>query len=152
MKVRSWLARVARRSPTARHLFSAAIPIPPQLLDNATQPDTYKFWTDLRLRYIPQILSQMPEEWRGTTFSNDARLLGRERFSRNISELVIRKAVEREPITVGELRQVGYADDYFRVGSNVSTLLEMAVSTHSFISRSTTFAISSQRMSLPFSP
>ena len=71
--------------------------IPPQLLDNATQPDAYKFWNDLRLRYIPQILSQMPEEWRGTTFSNDARLLGREQFSRNISELVIRRYTIKEP-------------------------------------------------------
>lgn len=85
-------------------------------------------WNEMRVKYVPQILSEMPEEWQGTTFSNDRRLRGRADFTRNISLLLLRKEVEGEPVTAADLREVGYADDYFRVGSNVSSLLEMAVS------------------------
>jgi len=120
--------------------------IPSQLLDSAQNPDAYSFWNELRVKYVPQILSDMPKEWRGTTFANDGRLLGRDEFSRNISRLLLRKEVTGQSITKRDLRNVGYADDYFRVGSNVSTLLEMAVSTQKQIPLGQVFTFGSSTM------
>merc|ERR1712086_825065 len=60
--------------------------------------------------------------------------------------LLLRKEETGQSITKRDLRNVGYADDYFRVGSNVSTLLEMAVSTQKQIPLGQVFTFGSSTM------
>ena len=75
-------------------------------------------------RLIRQLLSEMPEEWLGTTFRNTY-LLGREGFSANLKALLAAKARDAEStITKAELMALGEAEDYLRVATNVSTTLE----------------------------
>ena len=75
-------------------------------------------------RLIRQLLSEMPEEWLGTTFRN-THLLGREGFSANLKALLATKARDAEStITKAELMALGEAEDYLRVATNVSTTLE----------------------------
>ncbi|CAM9268628.1 unnamed protein product [Ectocarpus fasciculatus] len=71
------------------------------------------------------ILANLPEEWRGTTFKNN-NLLGREGFSERLTALILSK--NGADITAEELVEVGNAEDYMRVSSNVSTVLELALS------------------------
>jgi cystathionine beta-lyase/cystathionine gamma-synthase len=70
-----------------------------------------------------QILSSMPAEWRGTTFNN-SNLLGREGFAANLNKLLATKASTGEAITTDELENLGMAEDYLRVATNVSTTFE----------------------------
>ena len=69
---------------------------------------------------ITAILDSMPAEWRGTTFDN-SNLLGREQFARNLRTVLDRDS----PITTQALHDLGNAEDYLRVATNVSTTLEM---------------------------
>lgn len=79
---------------------------------------------------LPAILQNMPEEWLGTTFKNDSRYVGREKFSHNLFQLIQSKHSASDhavPISSAELEAVGNAEDYLRVASNPSTLLEAAL-------------------------
>ena len=68
---------------------------------------------------IEAVLAAMPKEWKGTTFNN-SNLLGRAAFIRNLSTLLN----SCQPITATSLAQLGQAEDYARVATNVSTMLE----------------------------
>ena len=73
---------------------------------------------------LRSILANLPEEWRGTTFNN-SNLLGREGFCDRLIALILSK--NGADITSEELAAVGNAEDYLRVSSNVSTVLELAL-------------------------
>ena len=75
-------------------------------------------------RYLPQILTAIPQEWRGTTFKNSD-LLGREVFSKRLSSLILDKNTNGGTISTDDLVAIGNAEDYFRVASNISTTLEL---------------------------
>jgi len=75
---------------------------------------------------LPDILSNIPDHWYGTTYNN-SNLLGREGFCKNIKEMII----SGEPITKELLHAAGNAEDYFRVSSNLTTLLEIILSEQS---------------------
>ena len=87
---------------------------------------------------LPTILANLPQEWRGTTFKN-SHLLGREAFAAKFKELILTK---RTAITSEDLIALGNAEDYLRVSSNMSCLLEMimAAERETDISRVFTFA------------
>ncbi len=72
-----------------------------------------------------QIVDNMPREWRGTTFRN-SNLLGREKFSQGLIQLLDSRSAEN-PITTEDLDALGMAEDYLRVASNVSTTLETLI-------------------------
>ncbi|ORY46754.1 hypothetical protein BCR33DRAFT_783237 [Rhizoclosmatium globosum] len=91
-----------------------------------TPPSSSSTTKDLR-RVMPSILSQLPSEWRGTTFANKT-LLGRSVFAERVLSLVSSKVAKcEEQVTSTELSGLGVAEDYFRVSSNVSVLLELAL-------------------------
>ena len=77
-------------------------------------------------KYLPQILTAIPSEWRGTTFNNSD-LLGREKFSARLSDLMTEKSGKGENITTEDLVRIGNAEDYLRVATNISTTLEMVL-------------------------
>ncbi|KAJ3062474.1 hypothetical protein HDU99_005203, partial [Rhizoclosmatium hyalinum] len=92
-----------------------------------TPPSSSPTTNELR-RVMPSILSQLPSEWRGTTFANKT-LLGRSVFAEGVLSLVSSKVAKgnEEQVTSTELSGLGVAEDYFRVSSNVSVLLELAL-------------------------
>jgi cysteine synthase A len=69
---------------------------------------------------LARILDQIPAEWHGTTFKNK-QLLGREEFSRKFMALVQRRGAK---ITTKDLTNLGNAEDYLRVSTNISTVYE----------------------------
>jgi len=73
--------------------------------------------------YLPQLLRAMPSDWHGTTFNNSD-LLGRSGFSSKLVDLILRKANNGGKIETAELTEVGNAEDYMRVATNISTTLE----------------------------
>ncbi|KAF0695597.1 Aste57867_13637 [Aphanomyces stellatus] len=76
---------------------------------------------------LPSILSNLPYEWRGTTFANSA-LLGREVFSSNVEKLLLEKHAKGDTtVTEAELTALGNAEDYLRVSTNISVLLELVL-------------------------
>lgn len=75
---------------------------------------------------LHQILQEMPAEWRGTTFNN-SNLLGRHGFGQRLDDLISAKAAAGERILKKDLLGIGYAEDYLRVASNISTLLELVL-------------------------
>lgn len=83
----------------------------------------------LRTQLVPQILAAMPDDWRGTTFDN-SNLLGRKDFSINLHDLLVSKALagsklgEADAISADDLTNLGNAEDYMRVATNVSTVYE----------------------------
>jgi cysteine synthase A len=81
----------------------------------------------LRTQLVPQILAAMPADWRGTTFNN-SNLLGREKFSERLQALLVSKAETTlggaGAITSDDLTNLGNAEDYMRVATNVCTLYE----------------------------
>jgi cystathionine beta-lyase/cystathionine gamma-synthase len=82
---------------------------------------------DILKKFLPSILANIPSEWRGTTFANSA-LLGREGFSANITALLLKKhAAGDMTVSASELTATGIAEDYLRVSSNMSTLLELTL-------------------------
>ncbi|RHY09323.1 hypothetical protein DYB36_010220 [Aphanomyces astaci] len=77
--------------------------------------------------FLPSILANLPHEWRGTTFANSA-LLGREVFSASVEKLLLEKHAKRDNIvTEAELSALGNAEDYLRVSTNISVLLELVL-------------------------
>jgi len=74
---------------------------------------------------ITQLLNVMPQEWKGTTFRNE-NLLGREQFAENLTHLIASKAPkDASPLTTAELEELGNAEDYLRVATNIATTLEV---------------------------
>lgn len=64
-------------------------------------------------KFILQIIENMPEEWLGTTFKNDAvSYVGRESFTSALLQLLSRKSSQL--LTTGDLETVGNAEDYLR--------------------------------------
>jgi cystathionine beta-lyase/cystathionine gamma-synthase len=100
---------------------------------------------------LPSILANLPGEWKGTTFRNN-NLLGRDGFCQRLSALILSKngdAGNGTEFTADELVEVGNAEDYFRVSSNVSTLLELALSVQrGYPSVSQVFTFGSEAMPL----
>jgi len=81
----------------------------------------------LRTQLVPQLLAAMPGDWRGTTFNN-SNLLGREVFSDRLQALLVSKAATKQGeagvISESDLSELGNAEDYLRVASNVCTVYE----------------------------
>merc|ERR1712063_26052 len=71
---------------------------------------------------IAQFISAIPSEWQGTTFKNH-NLLGREGFASNLNNLLAKKSAS--DITTSDLEELGNAEDYLRVATNVATSLEV---------------------------
>jgi len=76
--------------------------------------------------YLPQLLQALPSDWRGTTFNNSA-LLGRSGFSTKLVDMILRKANEGGVIETADIAEVGNAEDYMRVATNISTTLEVVL-------------------------
>ena len=95
--------------------------------------------------FLPQILSAMPDDWRGTTFKN-SNLLGREGFAGNFNELIECKISSGESISTGDLVAIGNAEDYLRVATNVSTTLEIALAAERGYEVSQVFTFASKTM------
>lgn len=106
-------------------------------VDYTPDPANEEFRAAIR-ESLPTILANIPQEWRGTTFKN-SKLLGRETFAANFKELILKK---RTSITSEDLVALGNAEDYLRVSSNMSCLLEMILASEreTDISRVFTFA------------
>jgi len=72
----------------------------------------------------------MPYDWRGTTFNNSERIyVGREAFAQNLTNLVLMKEETGGAITESDLVGLGNAEDYLRVATNLSTVLELFLAT-----------------------
>lgn len=79
-------------------------------------------------KFISKLLVAMPQEWLGTTFRNDDKTYhGREGFANNLYALMASKATDAAKVTEADLMKVGNAEDYYRVATNVSTTLELAL-------------------------
>eukprot|EP01094_Clydonella_sp_ATCC50884_P030464 TRINITY_DN994_c1_g1_i1.p1 TRINITY_DN994_c1_g1~~TRINITY_DN994_c1_g1_i1.p1 ORF type:complete len:634 (-),score=226.79 TRINITY_DN994_c1_g1_i1:337-2178(-) len=96
-------------------------------------------------RYLPQILEQLPEDWRGTTFNNK-NLLSRAGFAKNLHTLLSQKEATGGAISTPDLTAVGNAEDYLRVSSNISTTLEVALGLARGYDVSQVFTFSSRAM------
>lgn len=105
---------------------------------------------------LPAILQNLPEEWLGTTFKNDSHYVGREKFVENLFQLIQRKHSATSEsqgshalsISAAELEAVGNAEDYLRVASNPSTLLEAALGLRHGYSISHVYSFASATMPL----
>jgi len=75
---------------------------------------------------LSDILKVIPKEWDGTTFNN-SNLLGRPKWSKAFIELVETHIKSGKAITVDDLTNLGNAQDYLRVSTNISTVLETAI-------------------------
>lgn len=83
-------------------------------------------FTDAQMKAaLPAIVSNIPYEWKGTTFNN-SNLLGRDKFSEKLRELVIAKGAS---ITSQDLVDLGNAEDYLRVATNLATIAEFVLAT-----------------------
>jgi len=96
-------------------------------------------------RAIQEILAVLPAEWRGTTFNN-SNLRGREGFTRDLEELILRKFRAGERISREDLDDVGYAEDYQRVATNISTLLEATLAVRRGLDVSQVFTFASEKL------
>lgn len=93
---------------------------------------------------LAAILANLPFEWRGTTFKNSA-LLGREKFASKLHALIAKKGVK---ITESDLTKLGNAEDYLRVSSNVSSVLECYLASKVAKDISRVFTFSSKTMAI----
>jgi cystathionine beta-lyase/cystathionine gamma-synthase len=91
---------------------------------------------------LASIVTNFPPEWRGTTFKNSA-LLGREKFASNLADLIASKG---SGITSQDLEELGNAEDYLRVSSNVSCVLEYALGLRYGLPIAQVFTFASTRM------
>eukprot|EP00090_Calanus_glacialis_P035096 TRINITY_DN59988_c0_g1_i1.p1 TRINITY_DN59988_c0_g1~~TRINITY_DN59988_c0_g1_i1.p1 ORF type:complete len:636 (+),score=178.98 TRINITY_DN59988_c0_g1_i1:380-2287(+) len=82
--------------------------------------------TKILQQYLPQLLTALPSDWRGTTFNNSA-LLGRSGFSTKLIDMILRKANEGGVIETADIVEVGNAEDYMRVATNISATLEVVL-------------------------
>lgn len=87
--------------------------------------------------HLKQILSEMPTEWRGTTFANNV-LLGRNVFSENLMKL--------NTFSHDNLAGLGNAEDYMRVSSNISTIYELVMAQKNGLSVDNVFSFGSVTM------
>jgi len=78
------------------------------------------------VKVLPDILKVIPKEWDGTTFNN-SNLLGRPNWSKKFIKLVEKSVASGMPITEADLTNLGNAQDYLRVSTNISTVLETAL-------------------------
>lgn len=90
------------------------------------------------------ILQNIPYEWRGTTFKN-SHLLGRETFSLNLLNLIQSNGIN---ITTDDLINLGNAEDYLRVSSNISCILETYLAVKHGYSISQIFTFASRNLSM----
>ena len=114
--------------------------------------------------FLPGILSVLPSEWRGTTFKN-SNLLGREEFSKRLLSLIQLKKNEQEQeienhsqidsqidskgvITTNDLISLGNAEDYLRVSSNISCILESYLACKYSMNISQIFTFASNNLSI----
>lgn len=100
--------------------------------------------TEALQRQLPSILRSFPKDWRGTTYSN-ANLRTRDGFALSFTQMVTDKTAANEDVDTSDLEALGNAEDYFRVSSNVSTVLEITLGAAMGydVSRVFTFASSS---------
>jgi cysteine synthase A len=84
---------------------------------------TFELSHEMWSRVISDLVLNLPREWRGTTFNN-SNLLGREGFACRLHDLLTRRAFSGEPLVSEDLVDLGQAEDYLRVASNVTTTLE----------------------------
>ncbi|KNC74748.1 hypothetical protein SARC_12713 [Sphaeroforma arctica JP610] len=92
---------------------------------------------------IPALLSNLPKDWYGTTFKNHD-LLGRGKFGTNLSNLLLTK--DHDAITSEDLGALGNAEDYLRVSSNISTILEAALAVERDLDVTEVFSFGSTTM------
>lgn len=85
----------------------------------------------------------MPKEWRGTTFANK-KLMNRGPWADAVSIRIF----EDLGLSEQELIDIGNAEDYLRVSSNVSSLYEMALGSLYKRGIDRVFSFSSQVMPL----
>eukprot|EP00732_Lithocolla_globosa_P001106 Lithocolla_globosa_v1_NODE_498_length_3887_cov_84.322025.p2 type:complete len:620 gc:universal NODE_498_length_3887_cov_84.322025:1893-34(-) len=101
---------------------------------------------ELLEKYVPKILEAMPADWRGTTFRN-SKLLGRAEFGKNVEQLLLEKEKKGETtITTKEVESLGNAEDYLRVATNISTLLELCLAVKKDIELSQVLTFASKKM------
>lgn len=95
---------------------------------------------------LPSILENLPSSWLGTTFKNKV-LLEREGFEQEFFKLVAAKtAANDKNVSTDELLALGNAEDYLRVASNMSTVLEIALATEKKLKVSQVFTFGSYTM------
>ena len=105
--------------------------------------DNHKHLSNEQMKQaLPAILANIPQEWRGTTFKNSA-LLGREKFSTRLADLVVSKGAD---ITTQDLVDLGNAEDYLRVSSNISSVLEVTLAAERGLDISQVFTFASAHM------
>ncbi|KAI9336792.1 hypothetical protein BDR26DRAFT_935920 [Obelidium mucronatum] len=96
------------------------------------------------LAFLPSILANIPSEWRGTTFANTA-LLGREEFASRITALTT-SSKTKTTVTEADLIALGTAEDYLRVSSNMSVLLELVLASAAKLPVKNVFSFGSTTM------
>ena len=99
----------------------------------------------VRCTLLPQMLRSIPDEWKGTTFKNHA-LLGREGFTAKLHSLLQDKVHTGEAVTTQDLVNLGNAEDYLRVATNVSTTLEAVLALERGLTVSQVFSFASVTM------
>jgi cystathionine beta-lyase/cystathionine gamma-synthase len=99
---------------------------------------------------LPTILSHIPQEWRGTTFKNSS-LLGRELFAKKLLNLISIKSNHEDnssSITTEDLINLGNAEDYLRVASNISCVLEAFLALSKNLTIEQVFSFASSNLSI----
>ncbi|GMH85429.1 hypothetical protein TrST_g493 [Triparma strigata] len=94
------------------------------------------------LSALPSIVSAIPKDWYGTTFANLA-LKSRKPWSEELLKLIQEK---KNGITKEDLDALGNAEDYWRVSSNISCLLECYYAVLYSTTISNIFTFTSSRM------
>jgi hypothetical protein len=70
------------------------------------------------VKFLPQIIKNMPDDWTGTTFRNDHNYVGREKFVKNLFDLIAESVFNdnnKKVISCTDLESIGNAEDYLRV-------------------------------------
>lgn len=138
--------------PTTASRSTASLPTPTstEYISTMVGPTTsIPVEVDVK-RWIPQLLAAMPTDWRGTTFRN-SHLLGRVGFADNLKSLLYQKAKNSSSeleITESELTDVGNAEDYLRVATNLSVTLELALAAKAGIESHFAFTFGSKTMQM----
>ncbi|KAJ2991600.1 hypothetical protein HDV02_003673 [Globomyces sp. JEL0801] len=95
---------------------------------------------------VPQlktILKNIPHDWLGTTFKNN-NLLGRELFCKKLSAFLLSDL----PINSGNLADIGNAEDYLRVSTNLSTIYELCLAEINGLDVAQVFSFASNTMGI----
>lgn len=116
----------------------------PHLANMASYEDFFAKSAPPSLKEIlPAILAAAPAEWRGTTFNNSV-VRGREGFAEELTSLLQRTFLAGELITTQDLINIGNAEDYLRVASNMSTILEMTLASEDGLDVSQVYTFASK--------